>query len=434
MTTVLVFLGVLGFLVIAHELGHYTVAKLTKVKVLEFGIGYPPRLFGFKRGDTTYSVNLLPLGGFVRMLGEEDPTHEQSFAKQSARTRLAVLAAGPLMNAVLPILLLTAVFMLPQQVPSTDVVVLSVAPGSPAAQAGVQPGDVIRAADGHPINNSNDLVGAVQQRLGADMTWVIDRSGQQMTVRIPEVRLDPPAGQGATGITLTDARVTVTSVTPGSPAALAGLRVGDEFLAVANNRVLSADGAQTAAASALASNAGTPVSMTVLRNGALVNLTLPADAGGLTGYEAVATPDLTQSESFFHAVPSAFGRTWDILVSFKNGIQQMIAGGAGFAVAGPVGIAQMTGEVARAGLSPLIQWTALLSINLAIVNLLPIPALDGGRITFVLLELARGGRRLAPDKERLVHLVGFALLMALILFVSINDVQRLFSGASIIGG
>ena len=130
----------------------------------------------------------------------------------------------------------------------------------------------------------------------------------------------------------------------------------------------------------------------------------------------------------FLAVPAAFDQLWAILVTFRNEIGRLISGSAPLEFAGPVGIAQITSRVADAGLASLVTWAALLSINLAIINILPLPALDGGRITFVLVELARGGRRIAPEKERLVHLVGFAFLMALILLVTANDIQRLFSG------
>ena len=153
--TVLLFLAVLGLLVIVHELGHFTAAKLARVQVLEFGVGLPPRVFGFTWGGTTYSLNLLPLGGFVRMLGEEDPTAPASFAGKRAWQRLVILGAGSTMNAVLPVLLLTVVFMTPQPVLVTDVTVLSVAPGSPAERAGSEPGDLVRTADGKRIANSS---------------------------------------------------------------------------------------------------------------------------------------------------------------------------------------------------------------------------------------------------------------------------------------
>jgi len=130
----------------------------------------------------------------------------------------------------------------------------------------------------------------------------------------------------------------------------------------------------------------------------------------------------------------SFRQTWDVLVIFRNEVSRIIAGASSIDLVGPVGIARITSEVAGAGLSPLLMWTALLSINLAIVNLLPIPALDGGRIMFVLIELARGGRRLAPEKERIAHMVGFAILISGIVAVSIGDIRRIVSGESVFGG
>ncbi|MEX2599683.1 MAG: RIP metalloprotease RseP [Dehalococcoidia bacterium] len=443
MTTVLIFLAVLGFLVVMHELGHFVTAKLAKVKVLEFGVGFPPRLFGFTRGETTYTINALPLGGFVRMLGEEDPTDPRSFARQRPLTRLGILAAGAGVNAILPVFLLTAVFMLPQQVTVSDVTVMDVAPGSPAAEAGVQPGDFIREAQGDPLDNSTDLVSAIQARLGADMTWTIERQGESMEVRIPEVRADPPEGEGSTGIRLTDARLTLTDVTSGSTAADFGLMPGDRLLGVTNGgtgpdeifaRVLSESDFSTAVTAIREEEPDANIQAMVWRDGDIVSLAVPAAVDELSGVSVEALPEESRSQPIWQAVPSSIGQMWEILVVFRNEIGRMITGGGGLDIAGPVGIAQITGEIAGAGLSPLIMWTALLSINLAIINILPIPALDGGRITFVLLELIRGGRRLAPEKEQLVHLVGFALLITLIVVISINDIQRLLGGGSVTGG
>lgn len=432
MTTILIFIAVLGFLVIMHELGHFVTAKLSRVKVLEFGIGFPPKVFGFTRGETAYTINALPLGGFVRMLGEEDPTDPQSFARQRPLTRLVILAAGAGVNAILPIFLLTTVFMLPQQVPVTDVTIIDVAAGSPAAEAGIQPGDVVVEAGGRQLDNSSDLVSGIQRRIGAEMTWTLERDGELTEVRLTP-RVSPPEGEGATGISVTDARVTVASVAPGSVAANIGLQPGDVFLLLGNSRVLEADGAEQAAADAIEQDASSPVRVLVMRGEEIVELTLQPAMGPLTGYTADVRPGESRSLPLWEAVPASFVQMWDILVTFRNEIGRMITGATDFEVAGPVGIAQVTGEIAGAGLSPLILWTALLSINLAIINLLPIPALDGGRIIFVLVELVRG-RRLAPEKERVVHMVGFALLMALIVIVSINDIQRLLSGGSITGG
>ena len=443
MLNILIFIGILLFLVVAHELGHFGVAKLAKVRVLEFGVGLPPKIWGFQRGDTVYSVNALPVGGFVRMLGEEDPTHAESFARQGAFTRLAVLFAGPGVNALLPVILLTIVFMLPRDIVLTNVVVRGVSEGSPAAMAGVQPGDVIREADGRSVDNDGDLRASIQRRLGADIAWVVERRGREIELLLSEARVKPPEGQGATGITLANGRVTVTGVTPGSTAAAAGLATGDLFLWAGGRPVLNGTEPgerleqqltpTEAVALALDESPGESVVIEVLRAGRIVELTFDAQAGGLTGYTDEVLPAESRTEPLWEAVPSGVQRMWDIIVLFRNQISLWVSGASSIQVSGPVGIARVTGEVADAGIGPLITLTALLSINLAIVNILPFPALDGGRMAFVLLELARGGRRLAPEMERRVHLVGFAVLMAFIVLVSINDIQLLIKGADPFG-
>ncbi len=433
MDTVLIFVAIILVLVVAHELGHFTVAKLSGISVLEFGVGLPPRLFAFEFGGTVYSVNLLPIGGFVRMLGEEDPTHPTSFASKGALTRLAVLVAGPAVNAVLPIALLTFALMVPHSVPVTDIVVLDVIDGSPAAEAGVQPGDFIREADGRALDNSADLVGAVHRRLGADTSWIVERDGALVELRLADVRIDPPEGQGATGILLRDARLTVESVASGSSAESVGLLAGDLFLSVAGASVLSEDAPTALAAGALDAALGEPVEILVIRGGEIVELSVRPPVGELSGYTVSVYPLASRSRPVWRAAGDSFVQMADILVSFRNEISRLIAGSSDLGFVGPVGIAQITGEVADAGLSPLITLAALLSINLAIVNILPFPALDGGRIMFVLLELARGGRRISPGKERTAHLIGFGLLMTFILMISINDIQRLVSGAGPFG-
>ncbi len=430
---ILAFLVVLGALVLVHELGHFAAARLSGVKVLEFGIGYPPRLLSFTRGDTTYSLNLLPLGGFVRMLGEEDPDGPESFASKSAWRRLFVLSAGAGMNALLPVVLLAIVFMLPQPVVVTDVAILEVAPGSPAQTAGVLPGDIVRTVDGRRIDNSSGLQGAIHLRLGADTRWVVERQGRLVELRLPEARAAPPPGEGAVGVLASDGRLTVTGAAPQSSAAQACLRQGDLLLRVGGSRVLDEGDPEQAAVAALAEAPGAPVQVDVLRQGRLERLQAPADAGGLDGLTVSVRPGESRSQGPAQALASSVRRIGEILVLFRNELSRWTAGGD-IQLAGPVGIAQFTSTVADAGLSPLITWAALLSINLAIVNLLPIPALDGGRIALVLLEIARGGRRLAPGKERMAHLVGFVTLMAAIIAISINDVQRLLTGGGPFGG
>ncbi len=425
--TILLFLLVLGSLVIVHELGHFFAARLARVQVLEFGVGMPPRAFGFSRGGTTYSLNYLPFGGFVRMLGEEGPTGPASFAGKSAWQRLFILGAGSAMNAVLPVVLLTVAFMTPQPVAVTDVAVLSVAPGSPAEQAGVAPGDLIRDADGRRIANSSDLLVAINLRLGADTSWTVERRGRLIALHVPDVRVDPPEGQGAVGIFLTDARLTVASVASGSTAGRAGLMTGDLLLSVGERRVLNEGSLQSVLPAVIEASPGEPVPLEVLRRGVIVLLELPPDEGALDGVTVAVYPEETRSMGPLAAFRASFTQIGEILLLFRNEVSRWIAGSSSIQVAGPIGIAQMTGDVAESGISPLILWTALLSINLAIINLIPFPALDGGRIAFVLVEIVRGGRRLAPEKERFVHAAGFAMLIAAIVMISINDIQRLFS-------
>lgn len=428
------FVVVLLILVVVHELGHFTVAKLAKVRVLEFGVGFPPRVLSREWGDTTYSLNLLPLGGFVRMIGEEDPTDPASLARRSAPIRLAVLAAGSAMNALLPLVLFTIVFMLPQDAIVTRITVLDVAGDSPAQRAGVEPGDVITHADGRRLDNSFDLQAAVQRRLGADTTWTVERRGRAIELHIAEARIDPPEGQGATGIRLADGRVTVASVAGGSAAAQAGLERGDLLLRVGSRGVVGSDDAQAALDAWTEDSPGEAVPIVVLRDGTLTSLTTEAEAGALDGLSVAVRPAERRSEPVWRAVPMSFRQTWDVLVIFRNEISRIVAGAASVDLVGPVGIARITSEVAGAGLSPLLMWTALLSINLAIVNILPIPALDGGRIMFVLIELARGGRRLSPERERIAHMVGFAILITGIVAVSIGDIRRIIGGESVFGG
>ena len=343
LVNLIAFLGVLLVLVLAHELGHFITAKLSGVTVQEFGVGYPPRLVALKYRGTDYSLNLLPLGGFVKLLGEEDPQEPGSFASKRIGTRLLVLGSGPLMNALLPVVLLSASLLLSRETVVGPVHIEAVAAGSPAEAAGLQVGDILRKINDREIRNIRDVGYNIQLNLGSELAVTVQRASEAKLMRVVP-RWNPPPGQGATGITI----------------------------AMPERRVEQ------------------------------VSLSLP-DALG-TGLRT----------------------SFDLLTIFKNGIYSAISARSGPAITGPIGIAQVTGEVARAGFPPLLEWAAFLSMNLAILNILPIPMLDGGRIFFVLLEWVRRGRRVSPEREGLVHLVGFVVLMGLILIVSYYDVLRIF--------
>jgi regulator of sigma E protease len=348
--TIVSFIGILILLVFAHEFGHFITAKLARVKVQEFGIGFPPRIVSFKRGETIYSINAIPLGGFTKMVGEEDPTLPGSLASKSIPIRVLVLSAGSLMNILLPILLFAISFMIPHDMILEKVQVEQVAANSPAQVAGIEPGDTIIEVNGHTIRNRGDVGYYVQLYLGSQVNILIQKdqlSPQEVSVK---PRWNPPQGQGATGIVIT----------------------------------------------------------------------------------AVDSKTVHESEPIWKAVPSSIVHCWEILVLFRNEVVGWFIGGTPPQVTGPIGIAQITGEIAKAGISPLLEFAALISINLAIINLFPFPGLDGGRLIFVALEWIRRGKRISPKREGLVHLIGFAILLILILIVSYYDIAHIIQGDSIL--
>jgi regulator of sigma E protease len=363
---ILPFFGMLIGLIVIHELGHYVTAKIFGVKVLEAGLGYPPRVWGFTWRGTIYSINALPLGGFVRLLGEEDPTDPQSLAAQKAWKRLIILGSGAFMNAILPIILFAIFFMIPHNVPRGPVVIDGVESGSPAAAAGLQQGDIILEINGDKIKNTEEAGRAIRLHMGDTIAFTVQHTDfGETTVETlyATARWDPPSGQGPTGIRIHD-RVAGSAVCTGS----------------------------------------SPPS------------------------------DCYERESY--GLLSAFSKGWhstiDSLKLARNQVIAMFKGGQGPAVAGPAGIAQGTGEVVKSsGWNSLLEFAALLSINLAIINVLPLPMLDGGRMTFVLIEIARRGKRVAPEKEAIVHLIGLALIITMAVVVTYVDVVRIVGGKSL---
>lgn len=347
---ILATVAVLAVLIIAHELGHLFTAKAFGIRIDEFGLGYPPRIFGFKRGQMTYSINWLPLGGFVKIAGQEDPNVPDGLAGKGVGARFLVLSAGVIVNALLPIVLFSIAFMIPTDTMIGDVTVNEVAVGSPAEAAGVLAGDTIISFDGHAIENNSDLSRYIQINLGEESEMVVAREdGSQETLSLIP-RWKPPEEEGAIGVSVT----TEDAVT------------------------------------------------------------------------------VTESEPFFTAIGHGVTELGETFVLFKNAILGLFVGSTPMNIGGPVAIAQITGEAAQAGLSPLLQFAAFLSMNFALLNILPLPALDGGRIVFVLLEWVRRGKRISAKREGTVHFIGFVLLMGFILAVTFQDIGRIISGNSLL--
>jgi len=348
--SIVTFLIVIVVLILVHEIGHFFTAKAFGVGVEEFGLGFPPRLLSIKRGETLYSLNAIPLGGFVKMAGEEDSDVPRSLASKRISTRLLVLSAGSVMNLLLPLLLFSISFMIPHNTVVGQVMVAEVAPDSPAARAGIRVEDTILSVNDKSVDNHADVFRNIQLNLGNEIS-VLVRHSDTTTENVQVVpRWNPPEGQGAIGVTTSTSDATI----------------------------------------------------------------------------------VRQSEPFWRAIPMGVGACIETFVLFKNGIVSMIIGAVPAEVTGPVGIAQLTGEVAKAGISPLLEFAAFISINFGIINLFPLPALDGGRIAFVLLEAVRRGKRIAPKTEGLIHLIGFALLIVFFLAITYQDIMRIVSGESII--
>jgi len=347
---ILVGLAVLSVILFAHELGHFITAKASGIFVEEFGIGFPPRLFSFKWGETRFSLNAIPFGGFNKIAGEEDPSVTRSLASKGIGTRLLVISAGSLMNFLLAIILFSVVFMIPRDVLVGQVVVEDVAPRSPAAVAGIGPGDTILSVDEKPMKNNAELGQYIQYNLGNEVTILVQHS-DLTTENIKVVpRWNPPEGQGAIGVEIRTEN-------------------------------------------------------------------------------AVA---ITQSDPFWRAVPLGGSKMLTYLIVYKDGLVGIFSGEAEASFFGPVGIAQLTGEVARVGIRPLLDLAALFSLLLGIFNLLPIPAADGGRIAFILLEWVRRGKRIPPRVEGAIHMVGFALLMLFLLALTYQDILRAIRGETIL--
>ena len=441
--SVVPFVAIIVVLVIVHELGHFITAKLAGVGVQEFGLGYPPRLWAKKLAGTEYSINALPLGGFVRMVGEEDPSDPRSLASRPRPSRLVVLSAGSFMNFLFAIALFTAGLMIPREVPAGRAVIQEVMPNSPAEQAGLQQGDIIWKINNREVRNVPETGNSIRLHLGETMTMLVKRGNEFLDLRV-KARWAPPdivhvvePGEDVEGVakqlglstaSVREAAGIKTTLEPGQQLTIGdgtdaityAPQEGDTVASVAQRLGVSQEAVRIAA--------GLP-DPDKLEPGQELRF-----VQGPTGI--VIAPQYpyteTQSYSLFKAMPLGVRTTVDSLTLARNEVISWIKGGSSPEVSGPIGIAQATGEVVEeAGWKVLMDFAALLSVNLAVINILPLPMLDGGRIVFVLLEVLRGGRRVAPQKEALIHLVGLVALLTLVVVISYFDIVRIIQGGSI---
>ncbi|NTU98396.1 RIP metalloprotease RseP [Candidatus Falkowbacteria bacterium] len=370
--TIIIFLLVLSLLVLVHEFGHFWTARRFGMKPDEFGLGFPPRAYGIYktasgkwkkvRGnkevkdavDTIYSVNWIPLGGFVKLNEDEsssdDPHH---FINKKIWQRIVVVSAGVIMNILLAIVLISFGLMIgmPQSLDGLDknaviterkIQIIQVMDPSPAKQAGLAVGDAILKIDGREFADYPSIQKYVDENKSKELTYEINHAGETKEVKIkPEVRVE--TGKGGIGVALTET--------------------------------------------------------------------------GLVKYPWY--------QAIWQGTKQTFILAWVILAAFYELIKGIFIGnGVSADVAGPVGIASLTGQVARMGFVYLLQFTALLSINLAIINFLPIPALDGGRVLFLIIEKVKK-KPVRRELEAVIHNIGFLLLMILIVLVTLHDILNI---------
>jgi len=364
--TVVTFILILSILVMVHELGHFLVARFFGVHVEEFGFGLPPRLFGKTVKGTVYSLNSLPIGGFVKLAGEdqEDVDKEKASVKTAKERsiyfwsktrgqRALILSAGVFMNFLLAIVITT--FLLTRGVvePTDQVHIETIAAGSPAAQSGLVTNDVITQigviekgqVQFARLEKSEQLINTVKAHAGEPVTLTVLRNNQELSFTLIP-RVQPPAGEGPLGVAVTNL---VKKKYPLHQAPFKSIQI----------------------------------------NGERVYL--------------------------------MFTSLGSVLAKLITG--QRIQGGE---IAGPIGIAQVTGEAVKYGFDAVLEFMSILSLNLAVLNILPFPALDGGRLVFVLAD--KFGKKARPAVERMVHQIGMIILLALILLVTVNDILRIVRG------
>ena len=358
--TILIFVVILGLLVFVHEFGHFIVAKRSGMAVEEFGFGFPPRLFGIKKGGTIYSINWIPIGGFVKIVGENgDNLSPESFASKGFWPRFLVLVAGVTMNFILAWLLISIGLTsgLPTvigegetlgptaHVGPAHVSLVEVVPNSPASEAGVKVGDTIFRINGTEVSSIEQAQDLTKQNAGHATTYEFKRGDSDFTKTIVP-RANPPEGEGSLGVALS----------------------------------------------------------------------------------SVAKVSYPWYESIWRGLTTTLMLVWATLSAFGHIIAQWVQHQpVSQALSGPVGIAVLTRDVAQLGFIYLLQFTAILSINLAIINIMPFPALDGGRVLFLIIEKLRG-KKMDQKAESMANAIGFSLLILLMVFVTIKDVNHYSEG------
>lgn len=429
MTAILAFLFVLGVLIFVHELGHFVMARRIGVRVLTFSLGFGPKLLKIRRGDTEYCISAIPLGGYVKMAGEnpDDPRSgaPDEFLSKTKWQRFQVLIMGPVMNILLAIVVLAGVLWNGAEVPAYEAqpaVIGTVLEGSPAERAGLRSGDVIVSVADRPVETWEKFYMAVSPRANREIPIVVRRDGEVLTLRVtPDAQTSFELGD--IGV-LPDMHPQIRAVTPGQPADVAGLQVGDIVVGV-NGTAIRRDSDLIKVINA---SIETPLTLTIRRGESAFDVSVtPMRRGdvGMIGVQLSPFETRLIQPGLIQAVGMSVKRNVELAgLIFETLLGLLTAETSPKQLMGPVGIAQLSGGAAELGWTALLNLMAMISLNLGLLNLLPIPVLDGGHIFIMAVEgLARRDFS-ARMKERML-LAGFVVLMALMVTVIYNDLTRI---------
>ncbi len=436
MTTLLAFLFVLGVLVFIHELGHFLLCRWNGVRVITFSLGFGPKLLKVQRGDTEYCISAIPLGGYVKMAGENpDDPHtgaDDEFMAKSKWQRFQILIAGPVMNLVLAVVLLAFVLLQGADVLAfldRPAVIGAVQAGSPAEKAGLVRGDLITKFGTAEIRTWEHLEMAVASRPERDVEVTVLRNGgeQRFKIRPDLTELTTRNGArfevGAIGV-MPDANPIVASLSAGKPAESAGIKVDDVILAIDGERMVFA----SQIAQTISKKPGDkPIEFRIRRDGAEQTIAVTPYKEGDRTMVGLGPREETQSykPSFFEAIGMSVQRNVEMAGLILTTLKDLVTGEASpKQLMGPVGIAQLSGESAQAGWIALLSLMAGISLNLGLLNLMPIPVLDGGHIFIMAIETISRRDFSLQVKEKMLF-VGFVLLMTLMVTVIYNDLMRI---------
>ena len=437
LTTILSFLAVLGVLIFIHELGHYLAARHVGVRVEAFSIGFPPTALAKQVGDTEYRISWLPVGGYVKLFGQnvtdEDPDDPANYAAKSLFQRLYILAAGPAMNLLFALIFMPLVFWIGMDIPAylnEAPYIQNVQQDSYADQLGVRANDEIIAVNGSKVKNWEELHSVLGQISPTEnLSLEIDRAGNSMLLEGSKIEMTRTANMGWSPLLVP----IVGEFTGNSPAEKAGMQAGDKVKAINGQPVKDWIEISPAVQNIMKDSSNTSQSPAIIisveldRNGEVqfVEVTPYLEPKSKRWLLGMSMQKISRSHSFSESVVLGSARLWFLAKATFSFLGQMFQGeGSMDDLGGPIKIGIVIGEAVRSGIADLFFLMSFISLQLGIFNLLPIPALDGGHIFMLVLEKFKGSPLSITMRER-TQMIGFSVLVSLMIFVTWNDLMSL---------